>query len=63
MIFHLLWRKQVKMEKENESIELFVDFSSFDMILLTRNDVEAYVPVIDESGLQQHEMEENDDSS
>ncbi|KAB1212435.1 hypothetical protein CJ030_MR5G023977 [Morella rubra] len=51
------------MRRENESIELFVDFSSFDMILLTRNDVETYVPVTDESGPQQREIEGSDDSS
>jgi hypothetical protein len=49
--------------QENESIELFVDFSSFDMIPLTRNDVEAYLPVTDESGPQQREVEGSDDSS
>ena len=34
-----------------------MDFSSFDMIPLTRNDVEAYVPVTDKSGQQQREVE------
>ncbi|KAB1219357.1 hypothetical protein CJ030_MR3G001160 [Morella rubra] len=33
------------------------------MIPLTRNDVKAYVPVIDESGPQQREVEGRDDSS
>ncbi|KAB1223510.1 hypothetical protein CJ030_MR2G016878 [Morella rubra] len=32
------------------------------MIPLTRNDVEAYVPVTDESGPQQREVEGSDDS-
>ncbi|KAB1213364.1 hypothetical protein CJ030_MR5G003566 [Morella rubra] len=49
--------------QENESIKLFVDFSSFDMIPLTRNDIEAYVPVTNESGPQQREVEGSDDSS
>ena len=39
-----------------------MDFSSFDMIPLTRNDVKIYVPVTNKSGPQQREVEGTDDS-
>lgn len=31
--------------QENESIELFLDFCTFDMILSSKNDVNPYVPI------------------
>ena len=49
-------------QQENESFELFVDFSSFDMIPLTRNEVKTYVPVTDKSDQQQREVEGTDNS-